>query len=111
MDAVTIRQFLKGCNNIFDDPNLLAGFKVRVHRQRQDFCRQPFRDGEITCFVTQGSIRSLKVERHGIVDLSGDIGFRQTSLQLVAIPNPDHVKVIDTRSSSRRIGQDNALGL
>jgi hypothetical protein len=83
--------------------------KVWIHGQRQNRCRALFCHGKIAFFVAQRRISPLQVKGYGVVDLGGDIGLLEPSLDPVPILDSDHIEVIDAGGLRRTVRQDNGV--
>jgi len=77
--------------DLVSNPFLLPRFKMGIHRQRENLCREPLRHGEIPFFVAQACIGPLKVKGHRVVNLRRDLRLSKMPLDLIAISDPNYI--------------------
>jgi hypothetical protein len=84
---------------------LLVDLELRAHWQGEDFRGDPLGYREVTCLEAEVLVRLLEVKRDGIVNSRANPSLSEMLLKLVAIPNPDHVEMVNWFRPGRLVGE------
>ena len=79
--------------------------KAWVHGQREDLSSSSFGHREIPLPVAEVRICVLQVKGCGIVDSRANASLSEMLLKCIAVPNADHVKMVNCLCPGRLEGQ------
>src|SRR5438034_5695126 len=104
--SIALHELADRCGDAVD----LFVRQLRVHRQRQDLRRKPFRHGQIALAIAEELRRLLQVDRDRIVDLRTDAPLAQVLPEVVptAARHPDAVDVKDVALAAWDLRRDHA---
>src|SRR5207247_7901797 len=85
------------------NPIQLIRGQLRIHRQREPFCREGLRAWKIPTAMTKSLVGSLQMKRDGIVQPGLDALSGELLAQLIAAIEQHHVEVVHVGSGWMRL--------